>query len=103
MLFSFTAIFSVLDLFLTSVALRIGLVESNYLLIAISNFLGLSIFGALGATKVFFVLGSGAVAFLGIRAQDSQTKSRALVLLSALALLLFAVSMNNLYWIITSP
>ncbi len=77
MLFSVTIIFSVLDLFLTSVALNIGLSESNYFLLAISNYFGISLLSALGVTKIIFVSGGAIVSSIGLRTRDPGTRRRA--------------------------
>jgi len=99
MLFGMTIIFSILDLFLTNVALKIGLVESNYFLLLISDFSGLGLVVSLGLTKIIFVTGAAIVSVMGIRTSDIKIRKRVLVVMVAFAILLFAVSMNNAYLI----
>jgi len=101
-LFLLTAIFSEIDLFSTSVALRLGLSEANTIMIALGNATGLGILGALGITKIIFLAGAGFAALLGIRTSNTSLRTRALIILAFLTIMLFAVSMNNLYWISTS-
>ena len=98
-LFGLTVFFSAIDLVSTWVALGQGFSEANSIMIAIGNFTGLGIIGALGLTKVLFIVGSGFVAALGIQTSNRTLRTRALIVLSFLAVMLFAVSVNNLYWI----
>jgi len=63
---------------------------------------GLGLIGALGITKVVFLIGSGFAAVLGIRTTNRALRTRALIVLSFLVVMLFAVAINNLYWISTS-
>lgn len=98
-LFSLCVLLSVTDLWSTAVSLRMGLSEGNYLLIAMANHLGLSIIGALGLTKVLFVLGSLWATLYGVRTRDPGMRRRALFTLSFLVVLLLLVSLNNIYWI----
>ena len=98
-LFGLTVFFSAVDLVSTAFALSQGFAEANSIMIAIGNFTGLGLLGALGITKLVFLAGSGFVATLGIRTGNRTLRTRALIVLSFLAVMLFAVSMNNLYWI----
>jgi hypothetical protein len=98
-LFGLTVFFSAIDLVSTWVALGQGFSEANSIMIAIGNFTGLGLIGALGLTKVLFIIGSGFVAALGIRTSNRTLRTRALIVLSFLAVMLIAVSVNNLYWI----
>jgi len=101
-LFLLTSIFSAVDLVSTSVALSLGLAEANSIMIALANATGLGLIGALGITKVVFLIGSGFAAVLGIRTTNRALRTRALIVLSFLVVMLFAVAINNLYWISTS-
>jgi hypothetical protein len=98
-LFGLTVFFSAVDLVSTAFALSQGFAEANSLMIAVGNFTGLGLLGALGLTKLVFLAGSGFVATLGIRTSNRSLRTRALIVLGFLAVMLFAVSMNNLYWI----
>jgi hypothetical protein len=98
-LFGLTVFLSGVDLVSTAFALSQGFAEANSIMIAIGNFTGLGLIGALGLTKLVFLAGSGFVATLGIRTGNRTLRTRALIVLSFLAVMLFAVSMNNLYWI----
>lgn len=99
-LFAMTVIFSVVDLLSTTIALNMGLTEANSLLISMGSSIGIGTVGALGLLKVLFIAGTGFAAIMGIRAINPQIRERALILLSAMTVMMVAVSVNNIYWII---
>jgi hypothetical protein len=92
-------IFSLSDILTSAIALGRGLQEGNVLLLALSSLTGIGLIDALGITKFFFLLGLGVVFVIGLRTKDSGVRFRALMVLLALAVLLLAVSINNLYLI----
>lgn len=101
-LFSLCVLFSVTDMLSTAVALRMGLIESNVLLLAIGKALGLDIISALGVTKIVFIMGSFWAAFYGMQTKNQKMRRRALLVLAGLVVMLCIVSLNNLYWITVS-
>ena len=91
-----TSIFlSATDLFTTSVAIRIGLSEANYALIALSQSLGLGVLTTLELTKGCFVVGCCAVYFMGIKMRGKPTGSLAIAVLAFFVVVELAVSVNN--------
>ena len=101
-LFSMSFILSLADLLSTSYALSIGLAEANGVVVAIGQFTGWGILGALTAVKVLFLAGAGFACMLGAYTKVPRLRKEAFVLLLALVCLLLAVTLNNLYWIFTS-
>jgi len=98
-LFSLCVIFSVTDMLSTAVALRMGLVESNFVLLAIGRALGLDTINTLGLTKIAFITGSFWAASYGVQTKNDKMRTRALLVLSGLVVMLAIVSINNLYWV----
>lgn len=99
MLFCMTIIFSVLDLYLTEIGLRVGLSETNLLLLAISRGTGFSVIDALGVAKLAFIGGGGLACVIGLGTRDAKVRTWALVLMTLLAILLLVAAANNVYWI----
>jgi hypothetical protein len=101
MLLTASILLNMTDFFTTLIAIRIGLVESNYTLIALSRGLGLSLLTTLGVTKGFFILGCCAASFMGVKMRGRATGSLAVLVLASFVLLELAVSVNNLSLIVS--
>lgn len=95
-LFAATAFFSLIDLFTSFDAYRLGLVEGNTLLLGSSRLFGVSVFDALEGSKLAFVLGLGGVALMGAKSRDSFVRKVSFAMLATFAMVFALVSLNNL-------
>jgi hypothetical protein len=95
-LFSLIAFFSLVDLVTSFVAYNQGLAEGNSLLLGTSQLFGVSVFNALAATKIAFLLGMGAVAVMGVKSGNVMVKRLTFIVLATFALIFALVSVNNL-------
>lgn len=95
-LFAATAFFSLIDLFTSFDAYRLGLVEGNTLLLGSSQLFGISVFNALEGSKLAFVIGLGGVAIMGARSRDSLMGKVSFAMLATFAVVFALVSLNNL-------
>jgi hypothetical protein len=75
------------DFFTTSIAIKIGLTEGNYALIALSRGLGLDLLATLAISKVFFLLGCCAASLIGVKMRGSAPASMAVLLLAVFGIL----------------
>ena len=99
-MFSCIVLLSVLDLATTSIALSQGLREGNVILLGIASWMRLGFYQTIIATKVGFILGAGALVFLGIKSELQMTRKIVLSSLIGFVLMLFFVSVNNLILIL---
>ncbi len=91
-----TVFFTIADLVTTSTALREGLSEANFLLLSISQTLGVGIVSLLTISKVTFIAGEALIFLLGVRSKNQQVKIAAFLFTAAFALTFSLVSLNNL-------
>jgi Domain of unknown function (DUF5658) len=99
--FACIGIFNIIDFLTTVYALRMGLEEANTLLIGFANTIGLNLLDVLASIKIAFVIGSAALAMLGVRSENKTTRKMVLWGVFAFALVFAFVCLNNLYWILT--
>jgi hypothetical protein len=86
---------SATDLLTTSMAIKIGLSEGNYALIALSESLGLGLLKTLELTKTLFIVGCCATSLIGIRMRGRAAGSLAIAVLACFVVIELAVSVNN--------
>jgi hypothetical protein len=99
-MFAAVAFLNVLDLWTSVVALsQGGLVEGNAVVTNLAGLFGLQVVGGLLIMKVMAILGGLAAAVVGIKTKDRQVRKVAVFVMLFLALVLVAVSANNLYLI----
>jgi hypothetical protein len=99
-MFSCIVLLSVLDLATTSIALSQGLREGNVILLGIASWMRLGFYQTIIATKVGFIIGAGALVFLGIKSELQMTRKIVLSSMIGFVLMLFFVSVNNLILIL---
>ena len=100
-LFAAIVVLNVTDLWTSTVALGRGLTEGNTLVVGLANQLGLSMLDGLALAKITCVLEALGASLLGMRVRDLQVRKTAMAVMIFLTLILFAVSVNNSYQIIT--
>jgi hypothetical protein len=91
--------FNLTDLVSSSIAISRGLVESNATVVALANYSGLSVVGALAMTKLLFILGGCPLAAIGLWSRDRRAKLIPLVLLSVFCMLFLVATLNNVFLI----
>jgi hypothetical protein len=89
------------DLWTSSVAIRMGLTEANTVAIGLASYLGIQITGGLLILKMGAIIGALIAALIGVRADTSMVRKTVVSVMIFLTLLLLAVSVNNLYLILT--
>jgi len=98
-LFCCAVVLSVTDLVTTSIALRSGLQEGNFLLLGVASLLRLNFFQTIAASKLGFISGTALLAFLGMYSDVQLTRKIVFSALAAFVILLLFVSLNNLVMI----
>jgi hypothetical protein len=94
-------VLNVVDYLTTSIALsRFGLVESNLLLLEVSNRFGTSVLGTLEIVKVGFVAGVGILVLIGIKSNNRLTKKIMFWSIVAFVSIFLLVLINNILWIV---
>ena len=101
-MFVTVAFLNVLDLWTSTVALNRGLVEGNQLITGLAGELGLQVTGGLLIMKVMAIVGGLAGAVVGIRTRYRQVRVLAVAVMIFLAVVLIAVSVNNVFAIVNS-
>ena len=91
---------SVTDFLTTSIAIKTGLNEGNYALIALSQRLGIGLLATLELTKAWFIAGCCATSLIGIKMRGRTTGSFAIAVLACFVVIQFAVSVSNLSLIV---
>jgi len=88
------------DFLTTSIAIKMGLNEGNYALIAVSQNLGLGLLTTLGISKAFFLLGCTATSVIGFKMRGRAIGYLALSVLACFVFIQLAVSLSNLSLIV---
>jgi hypothetical protein len=99
-LVGYLALFNVMDMLSTALALRIGLEEGNVLLLGITSALGTSLIVVIGLMKILFISGGAGLAYIGISTGNRQMKNLILGSIIFFVFVFLLVSINNLYLIL---
>jgi hypothetical protein len=101
-LLTLTVVFNLTDLLTTAIALRLGFVEGNSLIVSLSHTLDIGVIGTLGLSKMVFIIVTGVIAIIGVRSKSPRVRNNVVILLACATLILLVVSANNIYWITTA-
>jgi len=93
---------NLLDLISTAFALRIGLFETNSLLISTASALGVGLVDAFIWLKVLFFVGTGFLVLVGIYTKYAGTRKAITITMLLFTLLFALVSANNFGAIISN-
>ena len=93
--FSWFAVFNLLDLSSTLLALKMGLSEGNAILLLLASKLDLSLLETVVIVKAVFFIGSALLLILGIHSQNARTRRAILMTFVAFAVLFAIVSTSN--------
>jgi hypothetical protein len=93
--FAYFAVFNILDLSSTILALKLGLSEANFVLIYLSSTLGIGIADAIMLVKSVFFVGVGALVILGLATRNQDMKRKILLTIVVFGAIFALVSVNN--------
>ncbi|MFI5419493.1 MAG: hypothetical protein ACHQ1H_00850 [Nitrososphaerales archaeon] len=93
--FSYFALFNLLDLSSTILALKLGLSEANQTLLLLASRLGLGFVDAFLAVKILLFLSMGSALILGVKSGNASTRKIVFLAIAGFAVLFAAVSLNN--------
>jgi hypothetical protein len=103
--FGYFVILNLFDLSSTIIALRLGLSEANFVLVALSSALGLGIGDVIIFVKSVFFVGVGCTLILGALTKNQNVKKAILLTIILFGAIFAVVSVNNfltIYSVISS-
>ncbi len=96
----YLAFFNLMDMLSTALALRIGLEESNSLLLGLTSGLRMNLLTVIGLAKVLFVFGGAGLAYMGVKSNNRGMKNLIFGSILFFVLVFLFVSINNIYLIL---